>query len=148
MVGHPNVVAFFTELLAKQRTVKAYHDSWEALSDELFGSISDRVSFPEACISRGAFRKLTDSGEGTSQTNLAVLECYQLLHDKPNYRAIIKSWTQESLKPRSNVEDIEYFEEEELPYIDKSVLQMGGMQLMRPPFINKRQLSSSFAMEI
>ena len=96
VVGHPNVVAFFSDLLAKQRTVKAYHDSWEALPDELFGSFSDRVSFREACISRGVFRKLTDSGEGTSQTNLAVLECYQLLHDKPNYRTIIQNWTQGS----------------------------------------------------
>ncbi len=145
IVGHPKVVGFFSDLLGKQRTVKVYHDSWEALPNELFESTSDRVSFREACISRGAFRKLTDSGEGTAQTNLAVLECYQLLHDKPNYRTIIRNWTQGSLKPRRNVAELDYIEDEELPYINKTVLHAGGHALTKPPFINRRQLSSNFA---
>ncbi len=124
-VNFPTVFSFFSELFEKQSAVKVYHDAWEELPNQLFNSYEHRASFREACISRGAFKKLADAEPGSDQINLAVLACYRLLSDLPNYRSVVQSWTQKFLKARVKVVEFEQQEEQELPYLEEAMPRLG-----------------------
>jgi tetratricopeptide (TPR) repeat protein len=114
---YPRVSSFFTGLVRRQTSIRIYHDGWNALSDDLFDSADQRVQFREECISRGAFRVLSEAGEGSDQANLAAFKCYQLLHDLPNHRAVVQSWTQKFLKWHDVDQDALPGVVQDIPYV-------------------------------
>ena len=121
----PTVLSFFSGLFRRQSAVKIYHDAWDELPNELFDSPDHRTSFREACISRGAFKRLTDAEPGSDQINLAVLTCYSLLSDLPNYRSVVQSWTQRFVKARVRVVESDRQEEQKLPYLEAVAPRFG-----------------------
>jgi hypothetical protein len=95
-------------VLRNQSSIKAHRVEWERLPVNLFEDV-DKATFEEYAIRQGAFRILASTNPNSEDRNLAILDCYKVLANVPNSRAVITKWTADFKRPGSKQR---FFDEE------------------------------------